>query len=99
MPSNPGYHRGRMSGFWAVFWLAIILKIPIAALFAIIWWALREPPVPEAEREDGGGGSRRDPHPRIRPPQPPRRGPHANPPPPAPVRMRVARSGTRRPES
>ncbi len=28
-----------MSGFWAVFWLAIILKIPIAALFFIIWWA------------------------------------------------------------
>jgi hypothetical protein len=55
-----------MSGFWAVFWLAIILKIPIAALFAIIWWALREPPVPEADRDDGGGGSSRDPHPRIR---------------------------------
>ena len=64
-----------MSGFWAVFWLAIILKIPIAALFLIIWWALRDPPVPEADREDGGGGSSRDPHPRIRPPQPPRRGP------------------------
>jgi hypothetical protein len=86
-----------MSGFWAVFWLAIILKIPIAALFAIIWWALREPPVPEADHEDGGGGSRRDPHPRIRPPQPPRRGPHADPAPPSPGRVRVAQRGPRVP--
>jgi hypothetical protein len=87
-----------MSGFWAVFWLAIILKIPIAALFLIIWWAIREPPVPEADPEDGGGGSRRDPHPRIQPPHPPRRGPHADPAPPAPERVRVALRGPRVPQ-
>jgi hypothetical protein len=88
-----------MSGFWAVFWLAIILKIPIAALFFIIWWALRDPPVPEADREDGGGGSRRNPHhPRLTPPQPPRRGPHADPASPAPGRVRVAQRGPRVPD-
>ncbi|MBA3262680.1 MAG: hypothetical protein H0T69_09485, partial [Thermoleophilaceae bacterium] len=56
-----------MHGFWAVFWLAVILKIPIVALLGIVWWAVRQPPVPEADLEDGGGGSRRDPHPRSRP--------------------------------
>jgi hypothetical protein len=87
-----------MSSFWAVFWLAVILKIPIAALLYIVWWAVREPPVPEAGPDEGGGGPRRDPHPRIRPPQPPRRGPHADPAPAAPERVRVARRGPRVPE-
>ena len=49
-----------MSGFWALFWLAVVLKIPIVALLLIVWWAIREPPVPEAD-EDEGGGSERDP--------------------------------------
>jgi hypothetical protein len=79
-----------MSGFWAVFWLAVVLKIPIVALLYIVWWAVKEPPEPEAG-EAGEGGSRYDgPHPRLRPPQPPRRGPHADPAPTAPARVRVA---------
>jgi hypothetical protein len=86
-----------MSGFWAVFWLAVVLKIPIAALLYIVWWAVREPPLPEADGGDGGGGVRPDPHPRIRPPQPPRRGPHADPAPAAPGRVRIARRGRRVP--
>jgi hypothetical protein len=86
-----------MSGFWAVVWLALILKIPIAALLYIVWWAVKEPPAPEAEPGDGDGGSRRDPHPRITPPHPPRRGPHADPLPPSPDRVRVARRGRRAP--
>jgi hypothetical protein len=82
-----------MHGFWAVFWLAVILKIPIAALLAIVWWAVRKPPVPETEGE-GDGGLRRGPHhPRIQPPQPPRRGPHADPQPAPPERVRVTRRG------
>jgi hypothetical protein len=87
-----------MSGFWGVFWLLIVMKIPIAALLYIVWWAVREPPVPEPDPDDGSGGSRRDPHPRIRPPQPPRRGPHAQPAPPAPERVRVPLRGPRVPE-
>jgi hypothetical protein len=89
-----------MSGFWAVFFLAVVLKIPIAALFAIIWWALRDPPVPEPDREDDGG-SRHDPHhPRIRPPQPPRRGPHVERTPGSPERVRSgAPRGPRVPRS
>jgi hypothetical protein len=86
-----------MSSFWAMFWLFLVMKIPIVALLYIVWWAIREPPVPATEAGDGGGGSRRDPHPRIRPPHPPRRGPHAEPAPPAPERVRAAKRGPRVP--
>jgi hypothetical protein len=86
-----------MHGFWGVFWLAVILKIPIAALLWIVWWAVRQPPVPDADHEDGGGGSRRGRHPRGLPPHPPRRGPHADPPPAPPERVRVTRRGPRVP--
>jgi hypothetical protein len=86
-----------MHGFWGVFWLAVILKIPIAALLGLVWYAVRQPPVPETEQDDSGG-SRRGPHPRHRPPHPPRRGPHAEPPPAAPDRMRVTHRGPRVPK-
>jgi hypothetical protein len=86
-----------MSSFWAMFWLILVMKIPIVALLYIVWWAIREPPVPDVGHGDGGGGTRRDPHPRIRPPQPPRRGPHAEPAPAAPQRSRGARRGPRLP--
>jgi hypothetical protein len=87
-----------VSGFWAVFWLAVVMKIPIAMLLWIVWWSVREPPVPEAG-DDRGGGSDRDPrpHPRGRPPHPPRRGPHADEAPPSPSRVRVARGKPRTP--
>lgn len=79
-----------MSGFWAVFWLAVVLKVPICALLYIVWWAAKDPPEDWAA-DEGDGGSRRDgPHPRLRPPQPPRRGPHAEPAPQAPARVRVS---------
>jgi hypothetical protein len=84
-----------MHDFWGVFWLAVILKIPIAALLGLIWWAVRNPPVPELEREDGSGGAKHGPHPRTRPPQPPRRGPHGAPAPSAPSRVRATRPGRR----
>lgn len=86
-----------MHGFWAVFWLAVILKIPIVALLTIVWWAIRAVPEPAADHGDGEGGSRHDHHPRIRPPHPPRRGPHGNPPPIPPDRVRVAQRGQRLP--
>lgn len=81
-----------------MFWLILILKIPIAALLYIVWWAIREPPVPEPDPGDGGAGIARDPHPRIRPPQPPRRGPHTGRPPTAPSRTRGTGRGRRVPQ-
>ncbi len=86
-----------MHGFWGVFWLAVILKIPIVALLTIVWWAVRNPPVPEAEHEDEGGGPRRHTQPRGRPPHPPRRGPHGDPLPVPPDRVRVGHRGPRVP--
>lgn len=87
----------RVGGFWAIFWLAVILKIPIVALLWIVWWAIRQTPVEEGE-DDQGGGSDRDPRPhRPDHPRPPRRGPHADPQPLAPARVRVSRGRRRTP--
>jgi hypothetical protein len=85
-------------GFWAVFWIAVVMKIPIVMLLWIVWWAIKDPPLAEAD-ERGDGGSDRDPrpHPRRRPPHPPRRGPHADPSPASPARVRVARGRKRAP--
>ena len=67
-----------MEGFWPIFFLAVILKIPVAALLYLVWWAIKQTPETEEappESED------RDPlHWRRAPKRPrdPRRGgPHA----------------------
>jgi hypothetical protein len=78
-----------MQGFWAFFWLAVVLKIPIFALLYIVYWAINQSDV-EPEPVDEGGGSDRHGHgPRVRPPNPPRRGPHADPVPLPPKRVRA----------
>jgi hypothetical protein len=85
-------------GFWAVFWIAVVMKIPIVMLLWIVWWAIKDPPAAWAEGRDGGGSDRDPrPHPRWRPPRPPRRGPHAQPAPPSPARVRIARGRPRIP--
>ena len=74
---------------WGFIWLMFILKIPIAALLGIVWWAARAEPEPDEDSRDDGG-SRRHPHRRPpRMPDRPRRGPHGEPPAPAPPRMRT----------
>jgi hypothetical protein len=67
-----------VDGFWPIFFLAIVLKIPVAFLLYTVWWAIKA--VPDAEEApDTGGGEhefrRFDPQPRR--PRGPRRGPHA----------------------
>jgi hypothetical protein len=86
-----------MSGFWGVFWLAVVLKIPIVALLLIVWWAIRQEPVAEADDDDRGGSDRDPRHPRNRPPHPPRRGPHREATPRSPQRVRMARLPARVP--
>ncbi|MEA2198426.1 MAG: hypothetical protein QOJ25_2477 [Solirubrobacteraceae bacterium] len=84
---------------WAFLWLMLGLKIPIAALIYIVWWAVKDPPEPVPAPEDRGGdgndrvGHQR--HPRKPFPRRPRRGPHAGLPPAPPARMRTTRARTR----
>ena len=61
-----------MEGFWPIFFLAVILKIPVAALLYLVWWAIKQTPETEEappESED------RDPLHWRRAPKRPRRAP------------------------
>ncbi len=69
-------------------WMFVVLKIPIAALLILVWWAIKEPE-PVGANEDDGGSRRPDPHRGPRLPRPPRRGPHATEPLPSPPRVRT----------
>jgi hypothetical protein len=75
------------------------LKIPIAALIYIVWWAVKDPPKPVTAPDDhGGGGNDRvaeHRHPRKPLPRHPRRGPHGGLAAPPPARMRTTRTRTR----
>ena len=97
-----------MEGFWPIFFLAVILKIPVAGLLYLVWWAVHQ--TPEIEEAPPGADDHEFRRWRRQPPGPrdPRRGPHAPdaqplpacPPagrfraltPPAPVRAEVAHS-------
>lgn len=68
-------------------WMMLALKVPIAALLYLVWWASRSP---EEEPEQRDWRPIRPPdHPRPKRPSPPRRGPHAEPAPAPPARTRV----------
>jgi hypothetical protein len=65
-----------MQGFWPIFFLAVILKIPVACMLYLVWWATRQTPETEEAPDDGGHDFhrwRREP----KRPRDPRRGPHA----------------------
>ena len=90
---------------WTFIWLMLILKIPIAGILWIVWWAIHETD-DEPVAGDGDGGSKRHPHshhrrpraPRPHSPRHPRRGPHTGAPPPAPSRTRSVTAVARRVE-
>jgi hypothetical protein len=81
---------------WTFVYLMLILKIPIAALLWIVWWAIHSTPETEPEKnaDDSGGSKTRHRHPRKPLPHHPRRGPHGDPLPVPPPRVRnvVARA-------
>jgi hypothetical protein len=72
----------------------LALKIPLAALIFLVWWAIKQEPEP-APRSDDDGGIKRCQHPRRPLPRRPRRGPHGDPGPPAPARVRTVRARAR----
>jgi hypothetical protein len=75
---------------WAFIYLMFALKIPIAALLYIVWWAIHSEPETTETGADGNGGAKTKPrHPRRPFPRRPRRGPHGDPLPLPPPRMRV----------
>ena len=66
-----------MEGFWPIFFLAVILKIPVACLLYLVWWAVHQ--TPEIEEAPPGADDHEFRRWRRSPPRPrdPRRGPHA----------------------
>jgi hypothetical protein len=84
---------------WGFLWIMLALKIPLAALIYIVWWAIKqEPEVPPPSDDGGGGGVKRHPHrrhPRKPFPRSPRRGPHGDPAPLPPARVRTVRARAR----
>lgn len=67
-----------MEGFLPILFLGVVLKIPVALLLYLVWWAFRQEPA--IEEAPGGSADdhefrRFDKQPRS--PRGPRRGPHA----------------------
>ncbi len=56
-------------------YLFVFLKLPVAALCWLVWWAVHQTPDEAGETGDSRSGYRR-PHPPPRLPRAPRRGPH-----------------------
>ena len=76
-----------MGEVWGFLWVMVALKIPLAMLLYLVWWAVHAQPEPAAgEDRDGGIGHRPD-GPRRHGPR--RRGPHGDPVIPAPPRTRT----------
>ena len=66
---------------WGFLWLMLALKIPLAALIYLVWWAIKQEPeeTPSSGEDDGGIKRHRPHHPRKPFPRQPRRGPHGDP--------------------
>jgi len=66
-----------VEGFWPIFFLAVVLKIPVACLLYLVWWAIKQTDAPaeapETGEEHGFRRWRREP----KRPRGPRRDPHA----------------------
>jgi hypothetical protein len=64
-----------VEGFWPIFFLGVILKVPVAALLYLVWYAVRAEPEVEELPDEGEHGPRRWRR-TPRRPRGPRRGPH-----------------------
>ena len=43
---------------WGFIWLMLVLKLPIAALLYIVWWAVHQDTEPDVGPSDGDGGTK-----------------------------------------
>lgn len=81
-------------------YLMVVLKLPIAALLYLVWYAVKAVPeadeAPQAGDDEGEGGSKVTRHPRPSTPPRPRRGPHGGGTPAAPERSRTVIARGRR---
>jgi hypothetical protein len=75
---------------WGFVWLMLVLKIPIAMLLYIVWWAIKQSDEEPTTGSSGDGGTKVPVHPHDPFPRTPRRGPHGDPQPESPPRVRVA---------
>ncbi|MGI8902790.1 MAG: hypothetical protein ACR2IP_03845 [Solirubrobacteraceae bacterium] len=80
---------------WGFIWLMLALKIPLAGLIWIVWWAIKQEPEQTPSADDDGGIKRTRPHPPKPFPRRPRRGPHGEPAPQPPTRVRTVRARAR----
>lgn len=80
---------------WGLIWLMLALKIPLAGLIYIVWWAIKQEPDQMSSSDDDGGVKRDRPHPPKPFPRTPRRGPHGDPAPLPPARVRTVRARAR----
>jgi hypothetical protein len=77
-----------------VIWMALVLKIPIAALLWLVWYAAKAPEPVGSDEDDGGSKRPGRPH-GPRPSRPPRRGPQHGAALPSPPRVRTGAVGRR----
>jgi hypothetical protein len=63
-----------VEGFWPIFFLLVVLKIPVLGSLWLVWWASRAQPATDDAADEGGGFRFRNPEPRPRGPR--RGGPH-----------------------
>jgi hypothetical protein len=63
-----------VEGFWPIFFLLVVLKIPVLGALWLVWWASQPLPDGDAAEDEGRGFKRWRPQPIG--PRGPRRGPH-----------------------
>ncbi|MEK6277461.1 MAG: hypothetical protein AABM29_05570 [Actinomycetota bacterium] len=65
-----------MEGFWPIFFLLVVLKIPVVGALWLVWWASRAQPLADDAPDQDDGGFRRFRAERRQPRGPRRGGPH-----------------------
>jgi hypothetical protein len=63
-----------MHGFWPIFFLLVVLKVPVFSALGLVWWASKQTPENEEAEDNNEGGPDR-----WRPLRPRPRGPHNGP--------------------